>query len=162
MTEDERRMEDMMLGKHAGKDKAKIKFMQKYYHKGAFYMVRPRSTDGCTHRIGRSFFLLVWTFAAKVLCLVHSLPDVETFFQDEQSVEATDDVRRRNYHQPTLEDKFDKSQMPRVMQVRQCSARMLDIGALDGPMSCMHRSPPTSIGNVKIRATGRVFAHASR
>lgn len=44
MTDDERRMEDMMLGKHKGKDKAKIKFMQKYYHKGAFYMVR-RSLD---------------------------------------------------------------------------------------------------------------------
>lgn len=39
MTDDERRMEDMMLGKHQGKDKDKIKFMQKYYHKGAFYMV---------------------------------------------------------------------------------------------------------------------------
>lgn len=40
MTDDERRMEDMMLGKHLGKDKTTIKFMQKYYHKGAFYMVR--------------------------------------------------------------------------------------------------------------------------
>lgn len=40
MTDDERRMEDMMLGKHIGKDKGTIKFMQKYYHKGAFYMVR--------------------------------------------------------------------------------------------------------------------------
>lgn len=39
MTDDERRMEDMMLGKHLGKDKSTIKFMQKYYHKGAFYMV---------------------------------------------------------------------------------------------------------------------------
>lgn len=39
MTDDERRMEDMKMGKHAGKDKARIKFMQKYYHKGAFYMV---------------------------------------------------------------------------------------------------------------------------
>lgn len=39
MTDDERRMEDMMLGKHIGKDKGTIKFMQKYYHKGAFYMV---------------------------------------------------------------------------------------------------------------------------
>ena len=39
MTDDERRMEDMMLGKHVGKDKGTIKFMQKYYHKGAFYMV---------------------------------------------------------------------------------------------------------------------------
>lgn len=75
MTDDERRMEDMKMGKHAGKDKAKIKFMQKYYHKGAFYM-------------------------------------------DEESVETTDDVRRRSYHEPTLEDKFDKTQMPRVMQVK--------------------------------------------
>ncbi|CAM9227041.1 unnamed protein product [Ascophyllum nodosum] len=75
MTEDERRLEDMMLGKHAVKDKAKIKFMQKYYHKGAFYM-------------------------------------------DEDSVETPDDVRKRSYHEPTLEDKFDKSQMPRVMQVK--------------------------------------------
>lgn len=39
MTDDERRMEDMMLGKHIGKEKGTIKFMQKYYHKGAFYMV---------------------------------------------------------------------------------------------------------------------------
>lgn len=39
MTDDERRMEDMMLGKHLGKDKGTMKFMQKYYHKGAFYMV---------------------------------------------------------------------------------------------------------------------------
>lgn len=39
MTDDERRMEDMLIGKHKAKDKAKIKFMQKYYHKGAFYMV---------------------------------------------------------------------------------------------------------------------------
>lgn len=42
MTDDERRMEDMMLGKHLGKDKGTIKFMQKYYHKGAFYMVSRR------------------------------------------------------------------------------------------------------------------------
>lgn len=42
MTNDERRMEDMMLGKHIAKDKDKIKFMQKYYHKGAFYMVSDR------------------------------------------------------------------------------------------------------------------------
>lgn len=51
MTDDERRMEDMKLGKHAGKDKAKIKFMQKYYHKGAFYMVSAFSgLAACTSR----------------------------------------------------------------------------------------------------------------
>lgn len=38
--------------------------------------------------------------------------------QDEDSVAVKDDVRLRSYHEPTLEDKFDKSQMPRVMQVR--------------------------------------------
>lgn len=46
MTDDERRMEDMLLGKHLGKDKAKIKFMQKYYHKGAFYMVSAGAVRG--------------------------------------------------------------------------------------------------------------------
>lgn len=75
MTDDERRMEDMMLGKHIGKDKGTIKFMQKYYHKGAFYM-------------------------------------------DDDSMKAQDDVRRKSYNEPTLEDKFDKSQMPKPMQVK--------------------------------------------
>ncbi|CAM9268751.1 unnamed protein product [Choristocarpus tenellus] len=73
MTDDQRRLEDAMMGKNQEKDKGKIKFMQKYYHKGAFYM-------------------------------------------DEESVKMKDDVRRRSYHEPTLEDKFDKTQMPRVMQ----------------------------------------------
>eukprot|EP00903_Cladosiphon_okamuranus_P017448 g16072.t1 len=75
MTDDERRMEDMMLGKHLGKDKGTIKFMQKYYHKGAFYM-------------------------------------------DDESIKNEDDVRRRSYNAPTLEDKFDKTQMPKPMQVK--------------------------------------------
>ncbi|CAM9167058.1 unnamed protein product [Scytosiphon promiscuus] len=75
MTDDERRMEDMMLGKHLGKDKGTMKFMQKYYHKGAFYM-------------------------------------------DDESIKVDDDVRRRSYNAPTLEDKFDKTQMPKPMQAR--------------------------------------------
>lgn len=69
MTDDERRMEDMMLGKHLGKDKGTIKFMQKYYHKGAFYMVSrdPPTLDwrrsGCTsdneqHLLMRDFAYL--------------------------------------------------------------------------------------------------------
>lgn len=58
MTDDERRMEDMMLGKHLGKDKGTIKFMQKYYHKGAFYMV---SKGFCLH-LG---MVLSWTTFAR-------------------------------------------------------------------------------------------------
>ena len=38
--------------------------------------------------------------------------------QDDESVKKEDDVRRRSYNEPTLEDKFDKSQMPKPMQVR--------------------------------------------
>lgn len=32
-------------------------------------------------------------------------------------MKVQDDVRRRSYNEPTLEDKFDKSQMPKPMQV---------------------------------------------
>lgn len=37
--------------------------------------------------------------------------------QDDDSMKAQDDVRRKSYNEPTLEDKFDKSQMPKPMQV---------------------------------------------
>ncbi len=50
------------------KEKSKIKFLQKYYHKGAF-------------------------------------------FQD-------DDIMERDFNAPTLEDRFDRSAMPEVMQVK--------------------------------------------
>lgn len=45
------------------------------------------------------------TFLLDVLC------------QDDESVKVEDDVRRRSYNEPTLEDKFDKTQMPKPMQV---------------------------------------------
>ena len=38
-------------------------------------------------------------------------------YQDDESVKKEDDVRRRSYNEPTLEDKFDKTQMPKPMQV---------------------------------------------
>ncbi|TMW68825.1 hypothetical protein Poli38472_006293 [Pythium oligandrum] len=58
MTEEERKAEDEKLKKNAPKEKSKWKFMQKYYHKGAFYMddtsvrekedVRKRDASGAT------------------------------------------------------------------------------------------------------------------
>lgn len=45
-------------------------------------------------------------------------PRPDLVFQDDDSLKVEDDVRRRSYNAPTLEDKFDKTQMPKPMQVR--------------------------------------------
>jgi microfibrillar-associated protein 1 len=77
LTEGERAAEDLAAGKGAKEgEKEKWKFMQKYYHKGAFYM------------------------------------------DEEKDLKDADDVRKRTFAEPTLEDKFDKSSMPKVMQVK--------------------------------------------
>lgn len=75
MTDEERRLDDIRIGKNAPKDKAEMKFMQKYYHKGAFYM-------------------------------------------DEDSIKDKGDVRLRVADGATLEDKFDRAALPKVMQVK--------------------------------------------
>lgn len=48
--------------------------------------------------------------------------DVVILRQDDDSMKTQDDVRRKSYNAPTLEDKFDKSQMPKPMQVREVFA----------------------------------------
>lgn len=57
LTQEERQKEDALIGKGVKKPKAKWKFLQKYHHKGAFFMddaeqnkndVRNRETDGAT------------------------------------------------------------------------------------------------------------------
>ncbi|TYZ62544.1 hypothetical protein PybrP1_009664 [[Pythium] brassicae (nom. inval.)] len=75
MTEEERQAEDRKLKKDVRTEKAKWKFMQKYHHKGVFYV-------------------------------------------DETSVKDKDDVRRRDVSGATLEDKFNKEMLPKVMQVK--------------------------------------------
>lgn len=63
------------LKKDVPKEKAKWKFMQKYHHKGVFYV-------------------------------------------DETSIRDKDDVRKRDVSGATLEDKFNKEMLPKVMQVK--------------------------------------------
>lgn len=78
MTDTERMEEDERLGKFDKKGKGKMNFMQRYYHKGAFYM-------------------------------------------DEDSLKDKDDVRHKaiDYARAaTGEDKYDKSKLPSVMQVK--------------------------------------------
>lgn len=57
--------------------KGEYKFLQKYYHRGAFYLVN------------------------------------KYFIQDTE-----EDVFKQNFAEPTLEDKFDKSVLPKVLQVK--------------------------------------------
>ncbi len=56
-------------------DKVKWKFLQKYYHKGVFYM-------------------------------------------DSSSVRSQNDVRNKEYSEPTLEDKIDKEKLPSILRVK--------------------------------------------
>lgn len=83
MTDADREAEDRQLGllkENANAEKPKWKFLQKYYHKGAFFM-------------------------------------------DKDSVKQPDDVRAKDYSEPTLEDKVDKEKLPQVMQVKNFGKR---------------------------------------
>jgi microfibrillar-associated protein 1 len=68
------------FGDESTTSKAKWGFMQKYYHKGVFYM-------------------------------------------DDDSLKAEGDVRKNNFNEPTLEDKFDKEKLPSVLQVKNFGKR---------------------------------------
>lgn len=81
MTEEERKEWERKNPKEnkATVPKQKWKFMQKYYHKGAFFQEAPDDTRGTA---------------------------------------GTDQILKRDYSAPTGEDKFDKSILPKVMQVK--------------------------------------------
>ena len=80
MSESERIEEDRKAGKF-DKEKSTRKFMQKYYHKGVFYM-------------------------------------------DEGSLaKDPEDVRKKEYNQPTLEDNYNYEALPSVLQVKNFGKR---------------------------------------
>lgn len=91
MTDAEREEEDRKAGKFDEKPKAKWNFMQRYYHKGAFYMV--------SHF--RNLFLL---------CLLTLCPA-----QNDEAIRTKGDEVA---DAPTLEDRVDRSAMPKVLQVK--------------------------------------------
>jgi microfibrillar-associated protein 1 len=95
MTQAERDAEDVRLiaaglRKDAAAPREKRGFMQRYYHKGVFYMDEKSMDDGAAAKRRRDFAEPV----------------------------AKDDVRRRSYNDATGEDRVNKSALPEVMQVR--------------------------------------------
>lgn len=95
MTPAERETEDAQLEAAAVKARAaapreKRSFMQKYYHKGVFYMDEKSMKDGAQVKRRRDFADPV----------------------------AKPDVRRRSYAEATGEDRFNKEALPKVMQVK--------------------------------------------
>ena len=99
MTEDERRQELKNNPKQITNkaSKGKYKFMQKYYHRGAFFLDKEVKH---THIF--------------VISSVHSLCTTtrRLFFQLQEG------VYKRDNSAATLEDKFDKTVLPKVMQVK--------------------------------------------
>ncbi len=93
MTEEERRLEFKNNPKEVTNKapKGKYKFLQKYYHRGAFYLVSSYLKD-------------IWDFENNLKLLLQ---------QDEDK-----DVFKRDFAVPTLEDHFDKTVLPKVMQVK--------------------------------------------
>lgn len=85
--------------------KGKYKFMQKYYHRGVFYLVSVIVL--CNYHQKQELF--------QILNLVYYiyLTFVDYFVKDEEN-----DIFKRDYSSATLEDHFDKTILPKVMQVR--------------------------------------------
>ncbi len=80
--------------------KGKYKFLQKYYHRGSFFIVSSR-TMAWWNVFGQTNFDLILVKLNLIL------------LQDEE-----DQVYRRDITNPTLEDHFDKTVLPKVMQVK--------------------------------------------
>jgi len=91
MTNEERLLEDIRTNKlnedKAKSKKAKWKYLQKYYHKGVFYM------------------------------------DEDSIQKAKAKSGKDEDVRLKEYNEPTLEDKFDREKLPEVLQVKNFGKR---------------------------------------
>lgn len=103
MTDEERREEDERLGKFREKEKKKWKYLQKYYHKGVFYM-----DEKSTGQL------------AGTSVLPSSTVENE---ESRKIVEKKLDARLRDYSGATLEDKYDREALPAVLQVKKFGMR---------------------------------------
>jgi microfibrillar-associated protein 1 len=110
MTDEERYQEDLKLGRFEEKEKKKWKFLQKYYHKGVFYM-----DDNSVQRnaIQSQYGGAVTAGGAG---------GGDGGGGDAEKKKQLD-ARLRDYDEPTLEDKFNKESLPAIMQVKKFGLR---------------------------------------
>lgn len=111
MTDEERLAEDIRLGKFQEKEKKKWRFLQKYYHKGVFYMDESSLSASGSTKIGTR--LDVPQINQKPGQIVSGGTD------DRKAVDA----RLREYNEPTLEDKYNREALPAVLQVKKFGMR---------------------------------------
>lgn len=111
---------DRRLGKFKPKEKAKWKFMQKYYHKGVFYM----DDESMANDVSKDYHLPPpppLRTGARPTHDGHGLlltPSYRRLVPASSAAFPFQDVRKRDYSAPTLEDKFNKEALPSVMQAR--------------------------------------------
>jgi microfibrillar-associated protein 1 len=104
MTDEERYQEDLRAGRFEEKEKKKWKFLQKYYHKGVFYM----DDNSVQKKTIQSQYSSSSTSSSSVMGV---------------DGEVKPDARLRDYDEPTLEDKFNKESLPTILQVKKFGLR---------------------------------------
>jgi microfibrillar-associated protein 1 len=111
MTDEERLAEDIRLGKFQEKEKKKWRFLQKYYHKGVFYMDDSSLSATGSTKIGTRLDVPQEA--------LNSGADGGAAGEDRKAVDA----RLREYNEPTLEDKYNREALPAVLQVKKFGMR---------------------------------------
>ena len=123
------------MGLHKPKEKAKWRFMQKYYHKVRertvchYPLTLPLTVDSESKPTSNPNLLITSHRTSFSLGLSPTsssppFPPLQgAFFLDPDSVQDPNDVRLRSTDEPTLEDKFNKEMLPAVMQVREARVR---------------------------------------
>ena len=122
MTDEERRAEDEMLGKFREKEKKKWKFLQKYYHKGVFYM-----DEESTGQVGTSVLASTSSSGSAIPSASYYAPNAKQNENEDENAknlaEKNLDARLRDYSGATLEDNFDRESLPAVLQVKKFGMR---------------------------------------
>jgi microfibrillar-associated protein 1 len=121
MSDEERYQEDLKLGRFEEKEKKKWKFLQKYYHKGVFYMDDNSVQKNAIQSQYASAPLP--SSSASATASSYYAPRPAGDDKGEAEKQKAIDARLRDYDEPTLEDKFNKESLPAIMQVKKFGMR---------------------------------------